>query len=138
MCLVVYIFSEKPLPLLPWQRKAPGFYISELAKPAKGIRRHLTKPYLALAGTHTGCGCGFLQEGVVPGTPEYTDLRSMYRHLAEYLRSASPAQIVEIYACWGGEEGLDPEYRRRVDVKEFESDGFAFRENELLMVEVTS
>ena len=30
MCMVVYIASREPLPLIPWQQDAPAFNVAEL------------------------------------------------------------------------------------------------------------
>lgn len=136
MCLAVYLSSETPLLIIPWRDAAPGLYVSHRVLDRRGVGRHLTKPYLYFIGTHTGCGCGFLYEGVVPGTPEHAETRSAYQNLSEYLQRYAAGCMVEIYTCWGGDEEAEPEHRRRVGVREIESDGFALEERELLTVDI--
>src|SRR5437660_1073701 len=56
MCMVAYIASRSPLPLIPWQQDAPVFNVTELTEHEHSVLRHLALPHVRQAGSHTRCG----------------------------------------------------------------------------------
>jgi hypothetical protein len=56
---MVYLASEQPLTAAPWNEKAPGFHITDLAPDERRVQSQFTKPFIVYAGSHDGCGCGF-------------------------------------------------------------------------------
>ena len=59
MCMMIYIASDRPLPLIDWQDEFPAFHVRELREEEMAVRTHFKKPYVYYAGSHEGCGCGF-------------------------------------------------------------------------------
>jgi len=119
MCVVLYIASDVPLPLIPFDESAPAFNVSELRKQSGPVRKHFTKQYVYEAGSHTQCGCGFEVVAERYGVKFDTDPAEVNagcesrRRLAAYLRQALSAQeSVELFVCWDGEE--ERETTRRV------------------------
>jgi hypothetical protein len=136
MCLVAYLASRSPLPLVPWQSDAPAFNVSELTEHETAVGRILPLPHLRQAGSHTGCGCGF-NEG-----REHAELYGeLSAERAEALKSS--AQLVryvrehhveQIYSCWSGDESAPKESERHVTLETLASEDFYFRERELLTI----
>jgi len=139
MCLMVYIASDVPLPLIPWDERH-RFNVSELEARYDSVRKQFTKPHVFMVGSHTGCGCGFestvpvfasaeeLQRAIQAGSfdprqePSADPASKQSRaELAEYLRKALTLQTsIELYACWEGEEGLTPASRAIIEPDDIE------------------
>jgi hypothetical protein len=135
--MMVYVASDYPLPTLAWDAAHPGFYVTELSERDEPVRRHFTKPCVYYVGSHEGCGCGF-QYGEYVGYEEEADLvqkQASRRRLAEFLAVALQHQAeVELFACWGGDEGAKAEYRERVRPVDLLRTRTFFREGEVLVV----
>jgi hypothetical protein len=52
MCLVVYVASDYPLPILPWDAACPRFHVTELDERGAPVRRQFTKPCVYYVGLH--------------------------------------------------------------------------------------
>jgi hypothetical protein len=121
MCLLLYIASDRPLPLVPAGKQNPMFSVSPLPRRARAVTDQFTKPHIYLAGSHTGCGCGFEnpqdRHGVDLGfdAAEIAAGRESRRQLAVYLRGALTGRdSLEVFACWVGEENRPT--NRRVEL----------------------
>ena len=62
MCLMVYIASDKPLPLIDWNENKRAFNVTDLSKYEKNVETQFKYTNVYNAGSHLGCGCGFLKE----------------------------------------------------------------------------
>ena len=137
MCMMVYVASDYALPTLPWDATCPQFHVTELNERSVPVRRHFTKPCAYYIGSHEGCGCGF-QYGEYEGFEDEADLpqkRESRRRLAEFLAVALQHQTqVELFACWDGDEGQEPEYRGQARPADLLQTRTFFRERELLIV----
>ena len=137
MCMVVYIASDYPLPTLAWDVTRPGFHVTELDERGEPVRRHFSKPCVYYLGSHEQCGCGF-QYGEYEGFEEESDLgakRESRRRLVYFLELAlQHQQQLELFACWNGDEGTEPEHRGRVRPADLLLTRTFFRERELLLV----
>ena len=100
MCLVVYVGSASPLPLVQWTEVSPAFNARPLAPHEESVRRLLRFPQLATLGAHTGCGCGFIMDGA----DEPADVRRSREALARYVARALGNGPTELYVCWNGDE----------------------------------
>jgi hypothetical protein len=137
MCMVVFIASRSPLPLIPWQQDAPAFNVAGLSEPEERVRRHFSLPHVRYAGSHTQCGCGF-NEG--RGHPEvYNDpakeratALASSKQLACYVREH---RVEQIYSCWSGDEGEPRQFERCITPDALTGDDFFFREKELFSIE---
>ncbi|HWC60847.1 MAG TPA: hypothetical protein VHC44_14220 [Verrucomicrobiae bacterium] len=137
MCLVAYIASRLPLPLIPWQQDARAFNVTELTEQEQPVLRHLMLPHVRQAGSHTGCGCGF-NEGreypevyADPAAKRANALESSSR-LVRYVREH---RVDQIYSCWSGEESEPKEFERHVRPDDLLAPDFFFRQRELLIVD---
>src|SRR6476659_5815887 len=132
MCMVVYIAARSPLPVIPWQKDAPAFNVTELTEHEEGVRRHLARPHVRQAGSHTGCGCGF-NEGREhsevyddPAAERAEALESSSR-LARYVVEH---HVDQIYSCWSGDEAEPQVFERHITSDSLVAEEFCFRERE--------
>ena len=137
MCMVAYIASRLPLPLIPWQQDAPAFNVTELTELEQSVLRHFALPHVRQAGSHTGCGCGFNEGREHPQVyddpvAEREDALESSSRLARYAREH---QVERIYSCWSGDEGEPKEFERHITPDDLAAPHFFFRERELLVIE---
>ena len=125
---MVYIGSDKPLPLIDWNENNPSFNISDLAKYEKSAATQFEFPYVYNAATHQSCGCGFLKE-----FKEYEDLAQAhvnYHQLKAYLQKAQEMGASnQIFSCWDGDQEAKPERREKINLDCLIEANFEFKEN---------
>jgi len=137
MCMVAYIASRSPLPLIRFQETAPAFNVTELTERERIVLSHLTLPHARQAGSHTSCGCGFNEGRQYPEVHDQPSvecaaaLESSAR-LARYVREHS---VEQIYSCWSGDEGEPQESVRHISPEDLVAEDFYFRERELLIID---
>ena len=137
MCMVVYLASLSPLPLIPFRQDAPGFNVTELDEHEEPVRRHFMLPHVLQAGSHTSCGCGFNEGREHPEVyddpaVERADALRSSTQLAEYVRKH---RVEQIFSCWYGDESEPPEFERRITPDDLVAGDFFFREGELFSVQ---
>jgi hypothetical protein len=137
MCIMVYVASDHPLPTTAWDLNRPAFHVVDVAERDALVRCQFSKPYVYYVGSHEGCGCGF-QFGEYEGFEEEADLpdkRNSRRLLAEFLAVAlQHQQEVELFACWDGDQAIQPEYRAKLHPADLMETRTFFREKELILV----
>lgn len=136
MCIVTYVASRMPLPLVPFLEGTPAFNVTAVTAEEEPVQIHLSLPHVRHAGSHTCCGCGF-NEGREypescddPATERAAALESSAR-LARYVRDH---RVEEIYSCWSGDEGEPQEFARVITPEHLVAPEFFFRERELLTI----
>jgi hypothetical protein len=131
MCMMVYLAANKPLPLVPRDEQNPSFNVSELnVAYSNGVERQFRKTYIYEVGAYGGCGCGF-SYGQYEGADEQEEAasRESVRRLSEYLSEAKKeAGLLELYACWDGDQHLPPDRRIVLRLSEIGGDKFQFEE----------
>lgn len=137
MCLVAYIASRSPLPLVPFQENAPAFNVTELTEHERPVLSHLALPHVRQAGSHTSCGCGFNEgrehpEVLDDPAAERADALESSARLARYVREY---RVERIYSCWSGDEGESQEFERHITPEDLVAVDFFFRERELLIID---
>ena len=107
MCLAVYLACSRPLPPVPWNASAPAFHLVSEA-PRLGTPAPFSLPFAHYAGSHQGCGCGFLRnDGDDPA--ETAASSADYAALAATVRAAlAQGADIELFACWEGEQDKPP------------------------------
>src|SRR3954467_11018699 len=110
MCRVLYIAADRPLPLIPWDPKNPGFHVIELTEREVPVKSQFSKPFVYYAGSHQGCGCAYDLASMSIGEPEQLpNARRGREKLASYLHDALAAVgQLELYTCWDGDWGDPP------------------------------
>lgn len=133
MCMVVYIASSSPLPLVPWRDDAPAFNVTALSEHEERVRSHFSLPHVRCAGSHTSCGCGF-NEGRHPDTDPKERIAAL-ESSAQLARVVREHRVGQVYSCWSGDEGEPQEFARRIAPEALVADDFVFRERELLTID---
>jgi hypothetical protein len=133
MCMVVYIASRSPLPLVPWGDDAPAFNVTALTEHEERVRSHFSLPHVRYAGSHTHCGCGF-NEGRHPDADPQERIAALASSamLARFVREH---RVEQVYSCWSVDEGEPQEFARRIVPAALVADDFVLRERELLTIE---
>lgn len=141
MCVMVYIASDYPLPIMAWDQDNPRFHTADLSKQDETVRGHFSKPYVYYVGSHERCGCGF-QWGENEESEDEDDLpakQESRRRLVEFLAGALQDQpAVEVYACWDGDQAAPANRDEQVRLAELLEHRTFFRERELLIVSESS
>ncbi len=127
MCLAVYIASDKTLPLIEWKKEKPAFNVVPLTKHENGVKRQFSRPFIAYAGSHEGCGCGFFKEG--EEVKELEIVQANYDSLVNYLKKLKEqGASIEIYSCWEGDQEEEPEFTEKMTLEEISGQHFEFKE----------
>jgi hypothetical protein len=138
MCMMVYIASDYPLPTLAWNDARPGFHITDLMEAHSPVRRRFSKPYAYYVGSHEGCGCGFQVGQYAACDEDATALaagQSSRRLLVDFLKVAlQHQQTVELFACWDGDQGAEPEHRTTIGPQALLDERTYFLEREWMLI----
>ena len=140
MCIVVYIASEIPLPTITSTGPVPAFHVIPLESNDSAVRARFSKPHVYYVGSHEGCGCGFAY-GLWEGEPEAKAAASKYSvdRLADYLTVATrSAGNIELYACWDGDQNLEPLHRIELTPASFGGASFAFEERTFALITMSN
>ena len=135
MCLVAYIASNIPLPLILWDKNEPAFHVAELStEEDQKVRVQFSKPHIYYLGSHEGCGCGFPYTDSLGNEEDKDKTQQTRERLVEYLRSALKTQEdVELFFCWEGDQDAEVESRRTLNLQEM-GDAFGFETKQLLKI----
>jgi hypothetical protein len=132
--MMVYLAAEEPLRLIAWNEDAPTFYVSKLSSDEARVGCQFQAHNWCYAGSHEGCSCGFQygeypQQQYEPG--EIEQRRSSLNRFAQYLRDElTRVGRIEVFACWDGDQELEPEHHRVLTPSALEQNDFFFRKRE--------
>ncbi len=134
MCLMVYIAAHGALRKVDWVEAAPAFYVAELSPDERSVSYQFRTGNVVYAGSYEGCGCGF-QYGEYPADSyepgELRDRRDSLDAFAKYLRAElSRVGTIGVFACWDGDQGLEPVHHRTLTPAALERDDFFFIKRE--------
>jgi hypothetical protein len=133
MCLSVHIASNAPLSVNPWNPDARAFYLETVPVDAP-VRAQFSLPNVYVAGSHLGCGCGFIR---YENDDERDKTQANYTALAGVIRDALTAgSSVELFTSWEGDEIHEPELLELVCVSELVLPKFELKERQLLRMTV--
>ncbi|MFT3685275.1 MAG: hypothetical protein QM783_10180 [Phycisphaerales bacterium] len=108
MCRVVYIASDRPLPLVPFEQ-GTVFYIRAVTDLADRV----SLPHVQMAGAHSGCECGFERLAAETSDPTSGATKATLASreaLVAYLTAQLEAGFqIELLTGWDEEEsGMPP------------------------------
>jgi hypothetical protein len=133
MCLSVHIASNVPLPVGIWNPDARAFYLEVVSEDAP-VRERFSLPFVYVAGSHLGCGCGFQK---YENDDERDKTQANYTALAGVVRSVlSSSSSIEIFTCWEGDHAHEPEFLESVCVSDLLLPEFVLQERQLLRVRI--
>lgn len=103
------------------------------------MSKQFSKPFLAHAGFYGGCSCGF-SYGEFPAEDEDDAredalARESVQQFSEYLSNLVRNGSIEMFACWDGDQEIEPEERRAVTPDYFGGETFGFKEKQFLVVQ---
>lgn len=108
MCLAVFLAAEQELPQVAWSAARPSFHAGPLERFEESVRGKVSLPLVYALGAHTGCGCGFLNDGA----DDPDAVRRSREQLAAYAAEAFRHGAVELYVCWSGD--VEQGYRQQL------------------------
>ncbi|MEO6602419.1 MAG: hypothetical protein ABIQ16_21235 [Polyangiaceae bacterium] len=134
MCLMVYIAAHEALRKVDWVEAAPAFYVAELSPDERRVSCQFRTGNVVYAGSYEGCGCGF-QYGEYPADSyepgELRERRGSLDAFAKYLRTElARVGTIEVFACWDGDQELEPVHHRTLTPAALERDDFFFIKRE--------
>lgn len=131
--MMLYIASDRPVPLVAWNDGAPSFNVSKLNENSKAVRQRFSKPHIYYLGSHQGCSCGFSYGRDTYDEEEESAARESVRRLSAYLAQAIEiAGPLELYSCWDGDQEDEPQFRDSITPNEIGGDAFWFRERQFI------
>jgi hypothetical protein len=134
MCLLIYLASDQPLPLLAWDAKSPDFHVSELYAEQEHVRNHLGLPHVYQCGSEERCGCAFNYGWEYP---EYQDdpgqLEMAKRSRLKLYHYLKTNKVLKIYPCDAEEENLSIENIVSISLADLLQDDFIFQ-NRIVLV----
>jgi hypothetical protein len=104
MCLAVYIASDAELPLMPYVQGESVLH----AKVDERKPRRLRRRHAVYVGAHEGCACGFLTDGIEPGSVEHEANTKSLAALRDYISTAARLSDLNVFACWEGDQQHEP------------------------------
>jgi hypothetical protein len=140
---MIYIGSDKPLPLTdPFDKKNPRFHVIPPWK-EEAVREHLRTKYVVYAGSVMGCGCNFEYESeesihffyaehpdLISGKEEYLkswrECKQSVDDLRAYLDQASRRRPVRVLVTEEGKESDPPRCVLSVGPDFFGGESFQF------------
>ncbi len=133
--MMLYVASDKPLPLVTWDKDNPNFNVKELDENSKAVGRQFSKPYVYYLGSHQSCGCGFSYGQYDYGEEEDKAARESVRKLSEYLAQAvKVAGPLELYSCWDGDQEDKPEFYESMTSEKIGGEVFWFQERQFIKI----
>lgn len=141
MCFVLYMASNKPRREIPWDDKAPAFYVSGNDADIQKVKHQFSKAHVYYVGSSSNCGCNYrrhpewvydtLTTEEQKTTQENQD--KLHKYLSECLDDEGE---IELFGCWSGDEGTKAQNARCIQVDELLKKEFYFEDNkpELIVV----
>jgi hypothetical protein len=142
MCMMLYIGSDIPLPIIPFKEDAPAFHTEVLTENDEKIVQHFSTANVSYAGSSQGCGCGF-QHSLIDSNigwlnvedEDDDDFKMNMRQLYEYVKDVvGKGGKVELYACWDGEFEDAPMSREDISLQELINKQFYLKEKGFYIV----
>lgn len=155
MCDVLYIASDRLLPLIKYDEENPTFWVGELGSFSDKddlVKGQFSLPYVYYLGSHTFCGRGFHErkmryEGNLfkravnlfkgqkdkscgargPNRVSNIEVNRTYTNLVNYLRDAKRENArLELFSCYEGMQGEQPNSKEIIRTIDIESPAFTF------------
>jgi hypothetical protein len=137
MCTLVYLATDGPIPLQPWDASKPAFHV-RAADDIEGarIRRHTARRYVYYVGTREKCGCPF-SYGAEPGFDDSEaelvvrseSIAALQELRTSALASSPGVELIALEAEWEA-----PRRRRRSRVPDLADARFCFTPPEVVEI----
>lgn len=139
MCMVLFLASDKSLPLIDWDEKNPTFFVAELTESNQRIRQKFNRKFVYYLGSHSYCGCGFSYEQNPflreADLIEEKKAKETVKKLLEYLSVAlKTTDSVDLYSCWDGDYFAPADFLSVLNPNDPPKEKFGFREREFIEI----
>jgi len=136
MCLMLYLGSDVPLPIINWEPEHPPLHVADLDDHDRVVSRHFSKPHVYYVGAHGGCGCVFEACDLSAELPEDHETFRPGEWLRDLTLNALQHQSsVEFFACWDGDQDHDIDHRAHVTSDELVRSERVFLEKQFVVCE---
>lgn len=120
-----------------WPLMVVPFSVEQLTAGNIEVAKHFDTMFVMYAGSFEGCGCGF-NASYAPEWFDAPEVNARFqagnesrRQLREYVEKH---HIRQIYACWSGDEALDPESHLEITPQHITDPNFQIPERVLLRI----
>jgi hypothetical protein len=132
---MLYLAADEPLKKVEWDDADPGFHTALLGVEEAAVQGQFSKRHVLYAGGHEGCGCGFQANAYARDADddpkEVLARRRSLDQLRDYLQAElARVGVIEVYACWDGDQATPPRHRRTLTASSLASGDFVFLEGE--------
>lgn len=144
MCIRVYLGSNNPLKIIPFNISKPHFHVELIdssCEESKQVSGKLDTPYIYRLGSHMGCSCGFSyfkEHDYGISALEIQNRHESIQALKDYLTESLKTAKLKI-CTWEKdrripviEENVKPINPQQIDI-----DSFEFKEDEILILNKT-
>ncbi len=137
MCMMLFIGSKNPLPLIGFDEGIPAFHTKHLDKSELAAKQHFSVNYILYAGSSEGCGCGFKHALIdkkdvwlnVVNDDLTDESRLNQQALLNYIKRFTQTEdLIEIFACWDGDFACPSEWKERITKETLVHENFYFKE----------
>lgn len=144
MCFLLYVGTDRELPLLEWDGNTPSsLAISSLTERERPVKKHFEKEAVQNVGSTSGCGCDFpfiilnsedwpWWDGLLDASQIETEQFNRTA-LIKLLQSVGDSRV-EIYGLWDGKFQQAPKLIEDVDIATIQQSAFRFKEQVLYRV----
>jgi hypothetical protein len=142
MCNVLYLASDQPLRVVPWDPNTRAFHSVAPEGREEVVAKHFSKRHVHYLGSHLQCGCGYFYPDRNPDgsiepdeLEEWEEVRTTRERLVEYLRGTiQQSGPVEVLLSWSGDEAKPTERVPELTPEAFLAEAFPLRDNQLVVV----
>lgn len=136
MCIVLFVASDRPLPLVAWREDQPAFHVTPVAGPEAAVASQFSQAHVYYIGSHERCACGFAYHEDDYGWPEAKAAAvQSVRSLRGYLEAAlDEGASLELYTCADGDWTLPPVHRTVLKLDDIGGAAFELAERTLAAV----
>lgn len=148
MCFVLYIATDKPLPIVPWDENSRGIHTEPLSDHDNGVAAHFLRQHVCYIGSDTHCGCGFRNANYQNGSwpeeewrPEddtsHLEAQPNHDRLVEFVRRYLPEESsFELYGMWEADVSAPALSDQRIHLDRLLDENFYFRDRGHYTVEL--
>ncbi|MBX7187073.1 MAG: hypothetical protein K1Y01_18175 [Vicinamibacteria bacterium] len=135
--MALYLATTHPVAPVPFDQHRPGFNVRPVTEEREMVRERFSKPLVVYLGSHTGCSCGFgyctdERAPIAEPDPENAEDVAEHRCAQESVAALRAClvdcltrePVVELFACWEGDQGSDPASIVKVSPEHFGEGSF--------------
>lgn len=149
---MLYAGTKAPIPLISWNKDAPGLCVKSLSDRDAAVSSHFSLPIVQYLGSTSGCGCDFphvtLSQGEWVGysddevdDPELEATEKGNRESLVRMLRDTGEKWVELYGIWlsrDGDYAKPVNFREDIPLARILEPAFRFKERGFYRVDIES